>query len=253
MRTAVVALATLGVMSFALGGCKERPTGAASTTGAAAASRDASEATGRRQATVARLRTEGVPINPHLPRVETTSEVRLRGTREIVERVAALLAVCERGLGSSADKVRSILRLPAVHELMSPDERAFFEAESPSDRDKVQFSWRAEAAVALLWSVSLEPAPLGRPEQPCDVAAMVKLFKEKTVEELVGAARLRPAAEILDKLDEVYCYHWAVRDEMLRNRDVPAGLHPGIVMEWHYALNWLTYYAEEWDDVSTDT
>lgn len=34
---------------------------------------------------------------------------------------------------------------------------------------------------------------------------------------------------------------------------MPAGLSEDIVMERHFALNWLTMYADDWDEMTTDT
>jgi hypothetical protein len=46
--------------------------------------------------------------------------------------------------------------------------------------------------------------------------------------------------------------HWAVRNAELDNLDA-VNFNAGIIQERHYALNWLTYYNDNWDDVVTDT
>jgi hypothetical protein len=40
----------------------------------------------------------------------------------------------------------------------------------------------------------------------------------------------------------------------MKQQSPPAGLHPGVLYERHYALNWLIGYCDqEWDEVTTDT
>ena len=69
-----------------------------------------------------------------------------------------------------------------------------------------------------------------------------------------AAARLRPPAELLDAADLLYRYHWAVRDARIDGRPAPVGLDPSVVVEWHYALNWLIGYGDAaWDEITTDT
>ena len=53
--------------------------------------------------------------------------------------------------------------------------------------------------------------------------------------------------------DRIYRYHWAVRDARIRGESVD-GLDAGVVVERHYALNWLIGYLDQaWDDITTDT
>jgi len=51
----------------------------------------------------------------------------------------------------------------------------------------------------------------------------------------------------------IYRIHWAVVEAQLHKQPMPAGLNADVVYERHYALNWLTYYGDDWDNVSTDT
>ena len=38
-----------------------------------------------------------------------------------------------------------------------------------------------------------------------------------------------------------------------KDEDIPGDIDTGIIQEWHYAINWITYYDENWDDILTDT
>ena len=68
------------------------------------------------------------------------------------------------------------------------------------------------------------------------------------------APHLRAEAEILAANEAIYQLHWSVRDARLFGRPTPAELHPGVIRERHYALNWLIgYNGQDWDDITTDT
>ena len=53
--------------------------------------------------------------------------------------------------------------------------------------------------------------------------------------------------------DLLYRMHWATRQAGLDGKETPANLSDSIIYERHYAINWITYYEENWDDVTTDT
>jgi Domain of unknown function (DUF4272) len=75
-----------------------------------------------------------------------------------------------------------------------------------------------------------------------------------TTARFIEDSELRPIGDILDQVDLIYRYHWAVRNARLKGQQIPADLDPGVTEERHYALNWLIGYLEQaWDDVSTDT
>lgn len=105
----------------------------------------------------------------------------------------------------------------------------------------------------MLWALGFVEV-LGRPDSQIDVDEVVHILEDRGRDGLVAQAKLRPAGVLLDAADLFYRYHWAVRDAKLNGRPPPTGLNPDVVMEWHYALNWLIGYgAAEWDEVSTDT
>jgi hypothetical protein len=79
-------------------------------------------------------------------------------------------------------------------------------------------------------------------------------LSSRTTQQFIADAKLRDFSQILDQADLIYRYHWAVVDARVKQKPAPAGLEKGVVMERHYALNWLIGYMNQaWDDVSTDT
>ena len=199
------------------------------------------------------LRAEGVPFLASLPVVETAAEAIKRSKEEVALRTLCLLLVAEKGAGLEDEVVERVLKSYELRPHLTPKELAFVLDHSPSPHDRIQFAWRYEAASTLLWALGFV-AHLGKPVQPCDVQFAVRTMSGTTTSQFIEDAELRPIADILDQVDLIYRYHWAVRNARLKGQQIPADLHPDVTEERHYALNWLIGYLEQaWDDVSTDT
>lgn len=217
------------------------------------AAQAAPEAVTRKAQSEAILRSEGVPINEFLPVIDTASEAKARSTEEVAHRALALLIVAVKGEGLEQPIVDRVVKDYGIAGHFTPNEAAFIQDASPSQNDRVQFSWRYEAAWVLLWALGYIEE-LNKPTEICDVRRAVKLMQERSTEQFIADAKLRPLSEILDQADRIYRYHWAVVDARINGREPPASLEPGVTMERHYALNWLIgYMDQEWDDISTDT
>jgi hypothetical protein len=195
---------------------------------------------------------EGVPVNPHLPMIESEAEVSLRTPREVADRLRALVMVAFKGSENpDQNLLDSIIAERGLRPLFTPEELAFIDDPNPEQRARIQFSWRCEAAWVLLWALGHVKGQLGSPRTMCDVP-----FLSGTVFENPDLAEqgLRPANHILNEADLIYRYHWAAVDADIKGAPPPAGLHPGVTLERHHALNWLIGYGDlDWDDVTTDT
>jgi hypothetical protein len=211
------------------------------------------EATKRKARSEATLTREGVPLNKHLPAIETESECKKRSKEDVAFRTLALLTVAVKGEGLEQHILERVINDFKISGHFTPQEKAFVADQNPSERDRIKFSWRYEAAWALLWALGYV-ATLGKPDSICDVAKAVGFMKERGTDRFIAEARLRPLSEILNEADRIYRYHWAVVDARLNGQSAPAHLEPGITLERHYALNWLIgYMDQEWDEISTDT
>ncbi|WP_172448494.1 DUF4272 domain-containing protein [Caulobacter mirabilis] len=201
------------------------------------------------------LRGEGVPINPHLPVIESEAEVALRAPREVAERLLALTLVAAKGVDFPQDEFLELVAERGALPLFTDRERAFVLDPAPSTHDRVQFSWRYEAAWALLWPLGHVDGVLGPPREPCDVDHLVDVIRDTPDLDDLAAKGLRRANDVLCETDLIYRYHWAVRQAGIDGKDPPAGLHGGVTMERHQALNWLIGYGEraDWEEVGTDT
>lgn len=218
---------------------------------AEAAARD--ESLARKLRSIKRLKSEAVPVNEHLPAIEAESETTRRNDLEVALRAMALCAVALKGEGLESSRVDKIVQKFAIESALTPRERQFISDPNPSIDDRTQFIWRYECYWVMLWALRFVDE-LDRPEHICNVHQAVAILHEVGREGFSKKASLRPQAEILDEADLVYRYHWAVVDARINGRAAPAGLDGGVVMERHYALNWLIGYMDQaWDDISTDT
>ena len=97
---------------------------------------------------------------------EHTSELTPRSAQETAQRVLALLTV----VGRVHDPEGSVawMREHNLDRYLSPAEKAFVELQSPPEESRVDFSWRAEALVSLLWALQglQQMPPL---HEQCDV------------------------------------------------------------------------------------
>ncbi|WP_275196969.1 DUF4272 domain-containing protein [Bradyrhizobium sp. CSA207] len=198
------------------------------------------------------LRAEGVPFLAALPVIETTAEALKRSKEEVALRTLCLLLVAAKGEGLGQEIVEGILEFHELRPHLTPKELAFVFDHSPSQHDRVQFTWRHEAAWTLLWALGFV-AQLGKPAEICDVEFAARTMTERTTTQFIEDSELRPIAEILDQADLIYRYHWAIRNARMKGQQVPADLDPGVTEERHCALNWLIGYNEQaWDHVTTD-
>lgn len=209
------------------------------------------EAIARKQRSEAVLRAAGVSINPHLPLIESESEIFVRSPREVAERLLALNIVAVKGEGLGQEIIERIVEERSIRPLFTSSELAFIDDPDPSEHDRLQFVWRYEAAWVLFWSLNFVQGPLGLPSDLCDVPMLTETVRDSAS---LTANGTRSARELLDEADLIYRCAWAVRQAGF-DRETPVGnLDPGVTMERHYALNWLIDPdGSDWDDVDTST
>jgi hypothetical protein len=222
----------------------------------------ATDALRRKHRTEDALAARGLETFQGLPVVEGENEVRLRPAGEVARRCLALIVVAVRGesLGAGEPLAVSVLkkRAPLAFPALSPEERRFMSAgewlkRPPTAQQITNATWRYEALATLLWALG-EIETLPWPGSLCDVPAIAAKMLDLNAKSFIQTARLRPAAEILDALDEIYRLRWILVEARLGNRPHPDDVDAGVAVERHHALNWLTCYSDaDWDDVSTDT
>jgi hypothetical protein len=207
----------------------------------------------RKHRSEARLRLLGIPVNLNLPMIESDDEVMLRSTEEMLRRLIALWAVTGTAYEKGNRHYRDYIVTRDYDSWLSKEERLFLHEETASKMRCIQFSWRHECLYFLGWAAGLIP-DIEIPSIESNCGPMMDLFPDGMEEpiKLRNALSLRGKAEILDWSDLLYRLHWAARQF---GATVSSSVNPGVVQEWHLAVNWLTRYDGEdnWDWVGTDT
>lgn len=259
----LLVIGTLASMLGAVVGCSnETPTKAAAPAGELdrrlqhieqQEAKVSEEGHARKLRSIAILKAENVPFAEQLPLIATENESVRRTTEEVATRAMALCIVAAKAEGLEQPVVDQLVKDFKLQSVLTPEEKEFIENREPSRHERVQLLWRFECYWVMLWALGFVEE-LDRPDHICDAKKAVSILLENGREGFLKKAQLRPQSELLDAADLIYRYHWAVVDARIENLEVPAGLDADVVMERHYALNWLIgYLNQEWDDVSTDT
>ena len=219
-----------------------------------AMSEPSQEQTDRKHRSEKRLATEGVPVNPHLPAIESEAEAKRRTKDEIAYRALALMTVAMSAAGQNKETTRKVITDFGISDWLTPKEQTFLAAVGSTEQDRLNLAWRVEAAHTLFWALGYVHA-LGMPTQQCDPHVLMKIMKQHgAAEPFVAAVRLRALSEILDEADLIYRYHGAGVAARINGKAKPKGLSSSVILERHTALNWLVGYCDQdWDDVTTDT
>ena len=200
------------------------------------------------------LKSINVPTIEHLPMIEEENEVKIRKPNEIAERILILTYlnyVSEEP--DSKIEVVDFMKSNGLWDKVSPDEKSLFESKELTHQEHINISWRSEAIWALLWTIN-KVKKIELPLEEIHIMDIVSKLPEfmSDPSEFTSSATTRTVTELLDFSDLTYRIHWATRRSELNN-EKSVDFNPSIVMERHYAINWVTYYAEEWDEITTDT
>src|SRR5258708_4762740 len=89
---------------------------------------------------------------------------QIRSADEVARRCILLYAVVAAGHGEPHDPLVQWLRREGLWEEVSPEESEFLLSASPTQKQRIDATWRAEALYPLLWSLGLI-AELPSPQQ----------------------------------------------------------------------------------------
>ena len=113
------------------------------------------EASARKDRSEALLTSRAIPINAHLPVIETAEEISLRLGDDVMRRSLCLFAVSYAALHQRCEEALRLVDRWTVGEDLSAAERAYLSSGSCSERERMQFSWRCEALIPLMWATGL--------------------------------------------------------------------------------------------------
>ncbi|MCE2593366.1 DUF4272 domain-containing protein [Motilimonas cestriensis] len=211
------------------------------------------ESYNRREQTEHFLKQNNIPV-PKLPPIPCEQELLLRSEDAIYHRAMALFVVALRAEYLATGEPIQIEtlkeKIPDGFRDLSPAEIVFLNGE-PSEEEVIQFAWRYEGVALLLWVLGLLPE-LDFPNSICDVPNVAKIAFN--CDALKKDIKLKPINEVLDCLDLHYRLHWLCRQAALDEKPLPFEVDSGVIVERHYALNWLIgFEGSNWDDVDTPT
>ena len=218
----------------------------------------------RQQRSITRLEAKNVPYMEHLRATLNETEAKVKSREEIVRRAAGLFTVAVYSEALLTDHsspkeaqvyVNKMEELYGAKAFLSPKEIAYLDDPAPEEQTCIQFVWRYEACAALLWAAGVTDE-LPYPSEIVDVPILATIFWEhKGLDKLLAKGYARPEAEILDEADVTLRYDWACVDARIHGKEAPASLDGGVVVERHYAFNWIIGANEgaEWDDIQPNT
>lgn len=218
----------------------------------------------RRLRSTATLKAKSIPYMEQLRSEVNEQEARIKSREEMVKRATALFAVSvysEVMLSENPDRseaigfVNKLNEIYGIEQWLTPRETDYLMNPEPEQNECIQFVWRYECCGVLLWAAGItEEIPY--PSDICDVPIIAQLFwQHKSISDLLSKGIPRTDAEILDEADLTLRYDWACVDARVHGKEAPASLDGGIVMERHYAFNWITGANGdiEWDDIQPNT
>lgn len=140
-----------------------------------------------------------------------------------------------------------------VASAISPEEKRILASPPPSERDRINASWRIEGLELLLWALNELPDMTSLADQ-CDSSRIEDVFSPflSGASDFLDRDSMRSESEICERQEAIENHHWTIRDARIHGKPPPKELDPGVVQEKHYAINWILF-GEEWDDVATDT
>ncbi|MBS1732649.1 MAG: DUF4272 domain-containing protein [Bacteroidetes bacterium] len=200
------------------------------------------------------LKQKGVPTLDHLPLVEDFTEAKFRDKNEVAKKAVVLYGLIHVAHGEkTSGEMINYLKKYNLWSTVSPDEKQYLEKKNKTAQDNNPVTWRIENLNVLLWALGNFDT-LSFPTTMCDFSNCKNLPNlEIDPTPWILSSKLRDTEDILNETDLIYRIHWATREAGLKGKPMPANLSEDIVMERHFALNWLTMYADNWDDITTDT
>lgn len=108
-----------------------------------------------------------------------------------------------------------------------------------------------ESAYTLLWALGIFDN-LYFPDSYSNGNLIVKTVMQfRTVDKMMHKSKLRAKNELLDALDLIQRYAWAVQDARHLSFQMPAGMISEVVLERYKTLSWMISEKEmSWDEVS---
>ena len=208
----------------------------------------------RKEKTEIYLKGLDIPFNFGLPLIEEESDAIIRSAADIAKRIFILVYLGVYSEDGDRNEIIEFFKSEELWGSVSECEKKLLLKKKLTEKDKINISWRSEGIYLMLWAIN-KIDNLALPIEQCDIGEMLDLLPISfdSTYDFIQNACIRTTEEILDKSDLIYRIHWATREAESNDEEIPGSVDTGIIEEWHYAINWITYYDEKWDDILTDT
>ena len=205
------------------------------------------------------LKAMGLPCPEGMPVSAFEEKSVIPDKETIIKRAVAIFAASVKsevyGSGAYEDTESKLAELMSALEsrygkldFLSKEEKAYIDNPNPAPADVNKFGWRYECCAILLWALNL--LDVEEPDEIVDAATLGEIIWGNDMNSLMEKATVRDKAELLDKQDLIHRYDWACIEGQIKKLDITQ-VSSEIVVEWHYALNWLTGVEgiTDWDNV----
>lgn len=202
------------------------------------------------------IRKRQIAINNHLPCIQDDNDTILRSPKDIARRICVLAMTNYVAFDNlTGEDAAGYLRHYGLWDYVTEGEKAFLA--NPTEETKSYETWKCEGIWTLLWAVK-KIDDFYFPDKLCNLDSIPSdeypVGPDKDPNDFINTITgSRSTKEILDANDLHYRINWACVEARIKGEEIE-GVHPGVVYERCYALNWLIGYRDqEWDDVSCDT
>lgn len=184
-------------------------------------------------------------------------DMAVRTETELYQRLIALWAVTAKAKFPDNDFLLEYMTENNILDWLSPLERKFLTAKKPSEKEEINFTWRAEAIAFLCWCGGIIDH-LTIEGDSTDPSQFIELFPEDYEDrgQLEQAIKIRSKSELIEWSDRLYETHGRMRQATHGGPEVPSNWCIDKIVEWHQAINWMLYFIDDpqdWDEVTTDT
>jgi hypothetical protein len=202
--------------------------------------------------TEAYLKARGYPVNPHLPRIEELSDLRVASSRSVRRRCVILASVCARAYGAAYEIVVPWIDHHGLRDACTESELELINTTKPSEAHRAPFLLQPEALWEFAWVSKLIPAV--DHFAPCS-ANLVHMFPKpgEDPSRFLAATDIQSPESLYREADRLYRIHWAVRDAALARQNPPNGHAEYLTLYRLQAINWTIHSDVPWDQVDVST
>ena len=173
--------------------------------------------------------------------------VTTKTATEVARRAIVLFAMHGAASGGPRSNILSWLDEQGLLDALSPTESYLLTERRPSEEMLIELGWNAEALIAVLWSMGLlDTMPTDRDWDGSLLAERIPPTNDRSVNDFVAAARLRPLTDIARMTETLW--HQLVKAREALEADESSERRIAHETAWHRlaAVHWMLDANEAW-------